>query len=82
MSNEDLYKESDELRLMADVKLRESGYDPYTDEDRRNGIWTMTDAEFQEELRKAREVAWDDGMITGVSHFGQMQAPPNPHGRG
>lgn len=48
-------------------------------EDAAGGIWTMTDAEFKESLRAAREEAWEEGLIAGVSHFGQMSAPPNPY---
>lgn len=49
------------------------------DDDQRDGILTMTESEFQEELRKAREEAWEEGTIVGVMHFGQMQAPLNPY---
>lgn len=58
----DLYKQAMELRMIADVNLRESGYAPYTDEQLAAGIWTMTDAEFNEALREVSESAYDRGF--------------------
>lgn len=38
-----------------------------------SGIWTMTDAELNEELRKAKEAAWDEGH----NHCFRVENPAN-----
>jgi hypothetical protein len=35
------------------------------------GVWTMTDAEFQEALREAREEAWTEGATAGWKQSGE-----------
>lgn len=53
--NDELFRHGLELKARAERMIEESGHAPYTAEERAAGIWTMTDAEFNEALQAARE---------------------------
>lgn len=56
---------------MTGQKVTENGNEPAVSE----GVWTMTDTELNEELRRAKEQAWDAGWNAGM----RFESPKNPY---